>query len=470
MTTKSSSIDFFEIIEKSLIGIVILNKNGIVYANPYVYQLLGYNMDEPLHWEKIIHPQFQSTCKEKFRAILEEKLVVKPEEQKFIRKDGSTIYVEIDGLPCVQGDEVLGQIHIRDISKRKTYEKDYVSRNEEYQLISKHISDIILEITIQGEICYISPSVESVLGYKVNEVIGRNTYDFLHPSDVPSVKKARIQLMKNELPISITYRIKNKDGIYIWVESRSHVVSKQNEKRIVLDIRDISGQVETEKLLRQSEKLALIGELSAGVVHEIKNPLTSIKGFLQLMQAGTIETKDYIAILNSEIDRIEQIANDLLGFAKPKEEMHPLDIAKVIDEVVFLLNAQIKKKDIIIDWQPPISDVYVLGDKSQLKQVMINLIKNGIEASDNADRIEVFLQTNEAYVFIKVKDYGCGIPQEYLNKIGESFFTTKKKGTGLGLMVSHKIINNHKGKIAIESEENKGTTFTIQLPIYKLDS
>ncbi|MDC3416263.1 ATP-binding protein [Aquibacillus salsiterrae] len=458
-------IDFTQVIENSLIGIFILSKtNDVIYANKHTYDLLGYDKKETLKLSNILHPQFWETCQHTIQTVIHQEKRMEAMEQKLIKKDGSILHVETDALPYKHENSTFAQIHVRDISKRKVFEKEYVSREEEYQLISKNTSDVLLELSEEGKVKYISPSVEHVLGYQEQDFLEVDLLAFIHPSDIPNITNAINSLKEEEEPFLITYRVCSKENRYIWVEAKGKIIHRHKEKRILLGLRDNSVQMETERLLRQSEKLALIGELSAGVVHEIKNPLTSIKGFLQLMQAGTIETKDYITILNSEIERIEHIANDLLGFAKPKEEMANLSIHQVLDEVVFLLNAQSKRKNVYIYWQKKADDVEVLGDKSQLKQVFINLIKNAIEASFEDGVIDVSLEEQDSFVLIKVTDHGSGIPKHNLDKLGESFFTTKKKGTGLGLMVSYKIINNHNGRIHIESEENKGTTFIIYLP------
>lgn len=463
MIASTNSLDFSQIIENSLTGIMILSENEVFYANQHVYNLLGYEVGEPLIWDEILHPDYKFICQNRIRAVVEKKITVEPMEQKLIHKEGSIIHVEIFALPYINNKKTLAQMHIQDITKRKIYERDYLASEQQYQLISENISDVISEIDVKGVIKYISPSVGVALGYSPEEMIGTRMFDYIHPEDQVNLKVLYKNLERTKQASVFRCRLKNKNCEYLWFESKGKLFYRQEEQRLIVDSIDITEQVEAEKLLRQSEKLALIGELSAGVVHEIKNPLTSIKGFLQLMKAGTIKTNDYISILNTEVERIEQIANDLLGFAKPKEDMKELDMNNIVKDVVFLLKPQAKNKNINLRCNSLNDSAIVFGDKTQLKQVLVNLVKNAIEASADNQKVEIDCFRDKGKVIVQVKDNGCGIPKEYLDKVGESFFTTKEKGTGLGLMVTQKIITNHKGNISIQSEVDKGTIFTIEL-------
>ncbi|MCT2536361.1 PAS domain S-box protein [Aquibacillus koreensis] len=466
MSITTNKIDFSQLVENSLTGIVILDGRELLYANQQVYNMLGYSPEDVLIWDQIIHPNYRKLVDDRIRYVKSEQRTTDPIEHKLIKNDGSIVHVETFSLPYIKDDHVYVQAHIHDITKRKVFEKEYELRKQQYQLISQNTSDIIAELNQDGEIIYVSPSVEEVLGIKPSFLVGMSCYDCVHPEDLSLVKQNGKNLIKTKQPYIIRYRLRGNNNNYIWVEAKVKLIESNGISKVVVDARDCTEQIEAEKLLRQSEKLAVLGELSAGVVHEIKNPLTSIKGFLQLMQAGTIETKDYISILNTEIEHIEQIASDLLGFAKPSDEMKKQDLSVLLDSVVFLMNAQSKKHNVELNWAAPQDEYPVLGDESQIKQVFVNLIKNAIEASEEHGTVEIHLSNRDDQVVIQVQDYGCGIPEEMLNHIGDSFFTTKEKGTGLGLMITQKIIHNHHGKINIHSIVNEGTTFSVILPKY----
>jgi signal transduction histidine kinase len=223
---------------------------------------------------------------------------------------------------------------------------------------------------------------------------------------------------------------------------------------------------ELEQHIKKSEMLHVLGELAAGIAHEIRNPMTSLKGFVNLLEESIDEYPSYFQVINSELKRIESIVTDFLSLAKPAVSVFgPTDIRQILIETVELMRAQALLYDVEIEWNFSEQLPYLNADKNQLKQVFINLFKNGIESMPNGGKLRILIQKDELNrVFISIRDEGCGIPQEQLNKLGEPFFTTKNKGTGLGLKVSYKIIQDHKGTITVRSKEGKGTTFEIMLP------
>ncbi|MCT8137269.1 GHKL domain-containing protein [Anaerobacillus sp. CMMVII] len=224
--------------------------------------------------------------------------------------------------------------------------------------------------------------------------------------------------------------------------------------------------------LRKTEKLSLVGQLAAGVAHEIRNPLTSIKGFMQLVKS-TKECKDfYIDIILSELERTESIIYEFLSLAKPNEikHMEKTNITEILVKVIQLLEAQAHLQGVTINTSFQ-EDYVIQCNKNEMKQVFLNLIQNAIEACHSNGCIQIQLKEKDLnHIIIQIQDDGCGIPRERLHKLGEPFYSTKEKGTGLGLLVTYKIIEGHKGKVNFTSEVGKGTTVEIVLPkrIYTL--
>lgn len=227
---------------------------------------------------------------------------------------------------------------------------------------------------------------------------------------------------------------------------------------------------ESREYLQQSEKLSVVGELAAGIAHEIRNPLTSLKGFTQLLENKFPTESDYVGIMISEIDRINTIVGELLLLAKPsKVDFAPVHIDNVLDDVCTLMSAQTNLHGILIqrEYMANLKDVKINAVETKLKQVFINIIKNAIEAMDKGGTITIETELLDDNIMIVFKDNGTGIPPHILKVLGKPFFTTKEKGTGLGLMVSHSIIESHKGFLKIDSEDGIGTTVEIILPIIK---
>jgi two-component system, sporulation sensor kinase A len=242
--------------------------------------------------------------------------------------------------------------------------------------------------------------------------------------------------------------------------------SDQSRKGLVIIGRDISQQKMAEEMLLRKEKLSVVGELAAGIAHEIRNPLTSIKGFIQLLEENEHVAESYLAVMSSEMDRINQIVGELLILSKPQmREFTTFDMKEVLDYTTKVMGHEALLKGITIHENCPDTPMKVYGDKNQIIQVLINIVKNAIDAMTEGT-ITVECSIGEKHINISVLDQGTGISPERLKRLGEPFFTLKEKGMGLGLTISQKILEDHKGSLHIESEVNKGTKVDVLLPRY----
>jgi PAS domain S-box-containing protein len=262
---------------------------------------------------------------------------------------------------------------------------------------------------------------------------------------------------------------KAKDGTFYWVDTT--IVPFINEKGKpyqYLAIRnDITERKRTEEILHQQDKLAAVGQLAAGVAHEIRNPLTSMKGYTEFLQLDEKDPErlEFLNIILDEIERVNMIVEDFMVLAKPKAvELEERNVIPVMKNVLSLLEFEARKKHVHLHLDCEAEIIQIECDENRLKQVFLNFTKNGIEAMPNGGDLYVRICIKDKNVQISIQDTGVGIPEDKLKKLGEPFFTTKKNGNGLGLMVSFKIIESHNGKVFIESEPNKGTTFNIFLP------
>ncbi|MEH7012959.1 ATP-binding protein [Neobacillus niacini] len=230
---------------------------------------------------------------------------------------------------------------------------------------------------------------------------------------------------------------------------------------------DVTEKAEMQEQLRKSDRLNIIGELAAGIAHEIRNPMTALKGFIQLLESSIkAEHSMYYDVITSELARIDSIINEFLILAKPQEiRFQEKDICQIMRETVDLLSAQAVLYNVQFDTYYEAKLPLLYCEPNQLKKVFINLIKNAIEVMPSGGKINIAINSlEEQYIQISIKDEGFGIPKDKIKKLGEPFYTTKEKGTGLGLMVSYRIIEEHKGSIQVDSEEGIGTRFQITLP------
>lgn len=241
---------------------------------------------------------------------------------------------------------------------------------------------------------------------------------------------------------------------------------------LVIIGRDITTLRQAEERLSRTEKLSVVGELSASVAHEIRNPLTSLKGFVQLLQMEDDKHQDYYQIMLDELNRINHIVGELLLLAKPQHLKYTkMSIQKILNDVISLLAVEATFYNVQIEVNFPKEDIIIECEPNQLKQLFINVIKNSIEASSNDSTISISLdRTAQDKIAIKVKDNGIGISKELLQKIGEPFYSSKEKGTGLGLTVSFKIVQSHNGTISFDSEIGNGTLVNITLPMLQNSS
>jgi signal transduction histidine kinase len=214
----------------------------------------------------------------------------------------------------------------------------------------------------------------------------------------------------------------------------------------------------------QSEKLRLAGEIAAGVAHEIRNPMTVISSFVQMMQADENSPyKSYVEIVQDEIERIDLIISEFLVLSKPQiKDKEWVNLIEIIQNISAFYQLEFQAKSIYFELIYSIDEAFIYGNKNQLKQVFINLIKNAMEAIDHNGAIKITLSKQESSYLITIQDNGSGISDEILNRIFEPFYTTKTKGTGLGMMITNKIVQDHFGSIKVFSKENVGTDVHIQ--------
>jgi PAS domain S-box-containing protein len=334
-----------------------------------------------------------------------------------------------------------------------------------YRLISENTSDLLLVIDSEQQISYFSPSHESVLGYKRCELESFELCRLIHPDDVNKFRNKIKMMYENKESQSIEFRIKNKEEQWIEFESRCMPVRGENDaiENIVIISRDISERKAAEEILLRSEKLSIVGELAAGVAHEIRNPLTTIKGFMQLYKRGNSTIDD---LLLSELDRIETITSQLLSLGKPQAvQLNRTNVLELIEGTLELLAPEAMMSNIQFKLRFEESAYFITCEKNQLKQVFLNILKNAMEAMKEGGEIDITLRKGpEDECIISVQDQGCGIPEELLPRLGEPFYTLKERGTGLGLMISNKIIKQHNGSITFNSNGKEGTLVEIKLP------
>lgn len=235
--------------------------------------------------------------------------------------------------------------------------------------------------------------------------------------------------------------------------------------------KDVTNLRSLEEQVQRSDRLAMIGQIAAGTAHEIRNPLTSIKGFLQvlrktLQEQGMERECGYTDVMLTEMNRINELVNEFLLLGKPKNVSYDaVDITQVVREILPIINNEAILHGVIVQYEAAFELPRVIADRELLKQVFLNICKNGIEAMGDGGHLTLVerMDMDERRVNIEIHDTGPGIPTFVVDKIFDPFFTTKEEGTGLGLSVCQRIIHDIGGHIRVSSK-GFGTTFTVSIP------
>ncbi len=261
-------------------------------------------------------------------------------------------------------------------------------------------------------------------------------------------------------------------GVLSQMERNQRIRYEQALLRLDESHRKLKEQTDilfqTEEQLRVADRLSALGELSAGMAHEIRNPLGSIRGAAEILKddyAPGAPKHEFVQILLKETERLNRIVQEFLGFARPKQpEFQQADLNEAIDSVLTLTAQEAKKTGVRVEKRLDSSIGKRSLDAGLLKQAFLNLVLNAIQAMPQGGILTVESVLRDRFIEITVSDTGIGIPGEERKKLFSPFFTTKKDGTGLGLAITYRIVQNHKGEISVASEPGKGSTFTVKLP------
>ncbi|NHC40811.1 PAS domain S-box protein [Bacillus sp. MM2020_1] len=339
-------------------------------------------------------------------------------------------------------------------------------REESYRDLVENSPDAVI-IACGDDILFINETGARLFGaINKEEIQQKKIVDLIHADYHERIKERVEMVTSGNATDFFEYKLIRLDGSVFEAEVKGIPTIFQNQSGRHIIIRDITDRKKTLALLLNTEKLKMAGQLAAGIAHEVRNPLTAIKGFLQLMETKLNEHKSYFDIIQSEINRIELILSELLVLAKPQDlKFAPVSLQTMIEDVKTLIDTQAIMNNVEITFMNECGNSIINCDQNQLKQVVINFLKNAIEAMPRGGEVTIELKKHGFnQVKMLFKDNGCGMPRHVLQRIGEPFFTTKESGTGLGIMNSKQIIDNHYGTVHFWSDK-KGTIIEVILPI-----
>jgi PAS domain S-box-containing protein len=356
-----------------------------------------------------------------------------------------------------------------DITEKRRAEEQLKQTQQELKDMLRQLQGVIFKVKKDEEEGFIHTLCDGdllfELGLSPEAIMGKDLHGFLPKETADYARAFNEQAWTGE-----------KTFYEVALNGRNLMVTLtpvfQNNKVIEMVgyVTDITKLKVTEELLRKSEKLAIVGQLAAGIAHEIRNPLTTIKGFVQLLGNGLVALQDqerYVGLMLSELDRINEIVNEFLSVSNPQDiTLQRKEIRPIIEMVTSLLDPQalLNKVQIWTHIESEIPPIWCA--ENQLKQMFINIIKNAIESMPSGGNLFIDVkQVESSHVLIRFRDEGCGIPEERIPYLGEPFYTLKEKGTGLGLMMCYRIVDAHQGKIKVSSQLNCGTTIDVLFPL-----
>jgi PAS domain S-box-containing protein len=350
------------------------------------------------------------------------------------------------------------------IENARLYEKVQVAEKE-LENIFKSITDMVYIISDDYVIKDVNPAVCKRIGRSREEIIGKKCYEVIHGTSVPDINCPHQITMQSKVS-----HVKEIEDSFLggsFIISSSPIFDFTGRFVGTVNVmRDVTELNELRERLVKIEKMAALGEVAARVAHEIRNPLVSLGGFARRLEKkldGSL--KDYAKIISDEVGRLESILNDILGFVKEirlfKERIQTKEL---LEDIISTVESELEGRDIMIKREYlELPEIYV--DANRLREAIVNIIRNAIQSIDGNGTVTIRTYIRNEMFLLEVEDTGKGICEKDLPHIFDPFYTTKKEGTGLGLTISNKIIEEHGGNIEVESVEGKGSIFRITIPI-----
>jgi PAS domain S-box-containing protein len=464
-------------------GVYVLDCDGIIErVNRYILdtykweprELIGRNIFE-------LMPDLHDAGIEGiFRAIIREREVKSLTNLRRPDRFGKEIVYNLKGIPILDGGEVRGVLVVMDdVTERRVLESQVAETEQYLTNLINNANDIIYTLDADGHLTFLNKMGRELLGYELVPEEKAHYTAYVARKDLAKNERHFRSALKG-IPQRFASAIIASDGRLVSVLINITPIWKDDEVVGVLGIaRDITERKQMEAQLLQASKLAAIGELAAGVAHEINNPVAIISGTAEQLQFlvdrmskhpdGLDERfSTHLTMIREQAERCKRITQGLLNFARKTEiQVTDVNIIRLVEETVALLENRARAERKTIETHLPTDTPRLSADSHQIEQVFLNLLNNALDAVDAGGTVTIRALTENGSIRIDVTDDGTGISDEALKKIFDPFFTTKPigKGTGLGLSICFGIVQRMNGTISVNSNPGAGTTFTVRLPL-----
>lgn len=485
---RASVEEYRNLFEHVAVGVYISTKEGkFVDANQALLDLLGYPSKDEFFKIDIIRDLYLfPDDRRMFQEMIEQDGKVMDYEVQFKRRDGNPIPVMLTSHVRynLQGNIIGYEGIVVDQTQRYRMERKLREAHDFMNKIIQSTPNSIMASDLKGNIIIWNRAAEETLGYPAEEVIGKMNITRIYPENIAyeimkvirSPEHGGVGMFRSQPVVHV-----RNDGKSVEGSLSAAMIYDDDGKEVatVGSFVDLTERMEMERTLRNtqeqllnSEKLAAMGRLTSQVAHELNNPLYGIMNTLELLKTEIPPENRRRKLLDmslSEIVRLADMLRKMLSFSKPEhEEKKPLNVNTVIDEILMLHQKQLQEHDIKSHTEFPATLPQVVASTNQLRQVVLNMIANARDAMTEGGTLTVKTFEKDGFVNIQFIDTGVGIRKDHLDKIFDSFFTTKSsvKGVGLGLSVCYGFIKEHGGDILVDSTQGQGTTFTIMLPVH----
>jgi PAS domain S-box-containing protein len=418
--------------------------------------------------------------KKTFEQVIKERKILELTNLQRINKLGQNVVFNLKGIPIAHGEEVVGVLAVmHDITEKRTLESQMAETEEYLQNLIDNANDIIYTLDSTGHITFLNKMGQEITGYSFDPQQRAHYTAYVIQKDLAKNERHFREAMKGK-PQRYATTIIAMDGRLVSALLNVTPIRKGDKVVGVLGIaRDISERKQMEAQLLQASKMAAIGELAAGVAHEINNPAAIISGTAEQLQFIIEHCGDrpeeikerllnHVNMIREQATRCKRITQGLLNFAR-RTDVHTADVnvAKLIKETLALVNNRIQTERKKVEIRLPSRLPALQADPHQLEQVFLNLVNNALDAVDEDGTVTIEVMAKNKSVIIDVADDGPGIPEEDLKRVFDPFFTNKPvgKGTGLGLSICFGIVQRMNGEISVESDAGRGAKFTVCLPL-----
>jgi two-component system, LuxR family, sensor kinase FixL len=464
------------IFESAVDGIIVIDRHGLIKAfNPAAERLFGYRSDEVLNQNvKVLMPSPDREQHDRYIANYLETgiphIIGTGREVRGRRRDGSTFplhlsvaRMDLDGEPAFTGI-------LHDLSRRVEIEEALRKSEERLRSIVESAVDGIIVIDELGIIRAFNPSAERLFGYRISEVLGRNV-NMLMPSPDRERHDGYLHhylTTGHQKIIGIGREVTalRKDGTTFPVHLSVGEMRNEGRRSFTGILHDLSDRVALENRLAEQKSLAKLGEMAAVVAHEVKNPIAGIRGALQVITSRMpAEQRDRGVLVEiiARLDALNRIVQDMLMFARPRAlRKEPIALGALLSDTAALIERDPTMSTLKIAVN---GTAEIAGDREMLQVVFQNILMNAAQAMDGDGHIDVTITHTDGHCLVAIADQGPGMPEEVRAKAFDAFFTTKHRGTGLGLPIARRVVEAHGGSMLIHVPATGGTTVSVELPM-----